>query len=433
MYQRKLMKKQIETCGVRIGDSCSITPCQGRKKDFTLNRNCIDLISNRYRPDNLSFNFVELPNTEAGQFHYRLELETMNTEPRYVLKTLKGSPFWLNGALAREAYIERLDRLFIDDNKLNFNPFDLEEVVSRKFDHPILVQQELLSSELKILIQGETGTGKTYLAGKIHEKSGRPGSFVSINLSSLNTNLIESELFGHRKGSFTGALKDKKGAFEVSEFGTLFLDEVDSLPMDLQIKLLTFLDNNKFRPVGDTKEIAIKTRLIFASGRPMEKLVQQGLIRKDFYYRLKSGHTVDLPSLRSDVRKIRETCQQFSIKSGVNFTSRVTEFYETLAWPGNLRQLLGHLEKKKILSKSAKLDFDYLDEELLLQSSDLMSLNDSFDLIPMQEMKCEYAKKVLAKCEGSVALASKKLQINEKTFKGLIQKEYEIVSSQERM
>lgn len=420
MYQRKLMQKQIEMSGVRLGDSCSIFPSQGRKKAFTLNRHCIDLISSHYRPDDLSLSYVELPNTDIGHFHYRLELDQAKTEGRFVLKTIRGNAFWLNGSAAREAYIERLDRLFIDDNKVNFDPFDLKEILNRHFEHPVLMEQNLIASNLKILIQGETGTGKTHLARKIHEKSGRIGEFVAVNLSSFNTQLIESELFGHKKGAFTGAVQEKWGAFKAAENGTLFLDEIDSLPLDLQTKLLTFLDNNKFRRVGETKESSINARLIFASGKTLEALVQQGSFRKDFYFRLKSGHTIDLGSLRNDVFKIREACQYYSLKNEVVLSKRLTEFYETLAWPGNLRQLFGHLDKKKILSRSTKLDFDKLDEELLLQSSDLMSLAGTAELIPMKELKEDYVKKAVNLCEGNISLTARKLHVTEKTIKTIL-------------
>lgn len=422
MYQRKLMRKQIETAGVRLGDSCSIFPSQGHKKAFTLNRNCIDLISPKYRPANLSLSYIELPNTDVGHFHYRLELDQVEDAGRFVLKTIKGSPFWLNGSAAKEAYVERLDRLFIDENKVNFDPYNLEENIRRHFDHPVLVEKNLIESSLKILIEGETGTGKTHLASKIHEKSGRLGSFVSVNLSSFNPQLIESELFGHKKGSFTGAICEKDGAFKEAENGTLFLDEIDSLPLDLQTKLLSFLDNNKFRKVGEMKETEIKTRVIFASGRPLENLVQQGQFRRDFYFRLKAGHTIKLESLRNDVSRIKEACLHFSLTKQVSFSKRLLDFYETLAWPGNLRQLFGHLEKKKILSKSTKLDFDYLDEELILKSSDLMSLPDNVNLVSMKDFKEEYVKKAVSVCEGNISLTARRLRITEKTVKSILGK-----------
>ena len=422
MYQRRLMKKQLEKSGLRLGDSCSIIPTHGRKKALTLNRHCIDLVSVQYRPENLSLCYVELPNSDINNFHYRLELDHKEKEGRFILKTIEGTAFWLNGIATREAYIERSDRLFIDDNKVNFDPFDLKEIVGRHFEHPVLLETPLILSELKILIQGETGTGKTHLAKKVHQKSGRPGKFVAVNLSSFNINLIESELFGHKKGAFTGATNEKKGAFEEAENGTLFLDEVDSLPFEIQTKLLTFLDNNHFRKVGDMQEKRINTRLIFASGWPIEGLVEQGKFRRDFYYRLKSGHTVELPALRNETKRIRDACQYFALENSVTLSQRLNDFYETLAWPGNLRQLLGHLEKKKILSRSTRLDFDHLDEGLLLQSSDLMKLDDGEVIKPMKEFKEAHVKRALSICEGNLSLTARKLGLTEKTVKTILSK-----------
>jgi DNA-binding NtrC family response regulator len=358
-----------------------------------------------------------------GKFHYRLELEGGAAQGRFVMKTFEGGAFWVNGTAAREAYIERMDRLYIDDNRMNFFPYPLKESIQRGPYHPALSDQALMESDLKILIQGETGTGKTKLASLIHEKSLRRGPFVAINLSSFNPHLIESELFGHKKGAFTGAVSDKKGAFEEAAFGTLFLDEIDSLPLDLQIKLLTFLDNHSFRKVGEIHEQKISARLIFASGRALEKLVQKGIFRSDFYFRLKSGHTILLNSLRNCPEKIHEACNYYGLQHEVTLTKSLMDFYETLAWPGNLRQLFGHLDKKRVLSKSSKFDFDHLDEELLLQSSDLTSLDDTLELIPMEEVKLDYVKRALAICQGNVAMTARKLRLTEKTVRSLIGKD----------
>ncbi len=424
MYHRKLMEQQSFASGVRLGDCCSIFPFQGRRKAFTLKSNRVDLISTHYRPLDLSMSYIELPKSETEQFHYRLEIEkSSNSEGRFILKTLKGRAFWLNGLAAKEAYVERQDRLFIDDNKINFAPFDLKELTSRKTEHPLLMEQNLIDSDLKILITGETGTGKSHLAAKIHEKSGRRGQFVAINLSSFNPQLIESELFGHKKGSFTGAVTDKRGAFSMAEEGTLFLDEVDSLPIELQTKLLTFIDNKKFRRVGDTREEVIRTRLVFASGRSLSTLVENGLFRKDLFYRLKSGHSVELLSLRNDVQRIKESCQHFAVEHGVVLSKNLLDFYETLAWPGNLRQLLGHLEKKKVLSRSHKLDFDHFDEELLLQSSDLMSLDENSEIVSMDSFKSSYIKRAISLCEGNIAMAARRLHVNEKTVRAIVLKD----------
>ena len=424
MYHRKSMEQQLFTSGVRIGDSCSIFPFHGRKKAFTLKSNKIDIISSHYRPPGLSMSYIELPKSEIEQFHYRLEIESgFQKEGRFILKTIEGRPFWLNGLAAKEAYVERQDRLFIDDNKINFSPFDLRELTSRQSEHPLLLEQNLINSELKILLTGETGTGKSHLAQKIHEKSSKRGEFIAVNLSSYNQQLIESELFGHKKGSFTGALTDKRGAFAQAEHGTLFLDEIDSLPLEIQTKLLTFIDNKKFRRVGDIKEEAIRTRLIFASGRPLLVLVDQGTFRKDLYYRLTSGHSIEMKSLRNDVQRIKEACSFFALENQVSLSKRLIDFYLTLAWPGNLRQLLGHLDKKKVLSRSIKLDFDHFDEELLLKSSDLMSLRDEGEIIPLESIKSSYIKRALSLCDGNITMAARRLQLNEKTVRAMILKD----------
>ena len=423
MFHRKLMEEQLGVSGVRIGDSCSISPSFGKKKAFTLNRSRIDLISPKFRPEGLSMAYLELPSTTLDPFHYRLELdEYAKGQSRFLLKTISGRPFWLNGLAAREAYIERQDNVFLDENKLRFCDGGLRALTESHFDHDILRRQNLMESSLNVLIEGETGTGKTDLARKIHEKSGRLGPFVAVNLSAYNPQLIESELFGHKKGSFTGAVSDKSGAFSLAHHGTLFLDEVDSLPWEIQTKLLCFLDSKSFRRVGDMRELTVNTRLIFASGRKLSELVERGEFRKDFFYRLHSGQAVELLPLRANTDRIREACRFFALKHGVSFSERVLDFYQTLAWPGNLRELFGHLEKKKVLSRSTKLDFDAVDEELLLKSSDLLSFSSLEEMKPMQAMKVEYAKKAMALCDGNAALAARKLRLTEKTVRNLLGK-----------
>jgi DNA-binding NtrC family response regulator len=415
-----LIEEQIEAAGVRLGDSCSIMPFQGRRKAFTLRRSCIDLISREFRPQNLSMSYIELPQVQGGKFHYRLELDGNEEQGRFVLKTITGRPFWLNGLAAREAYVERQDRLYLEDHKVDFSQQDLQQMTAEHFEHPLLREQKILESELNILIEGETGTGKSHLARGVHQRSGRRGEFVAVNLSSYNPQLIESELFGHKKGAFTGAISDKTGAFAAATEGTLFLDEIDSLPLELQTKLLTFLDNRRYRPVGEVREVALRTRLVFAAGQRLEQLVERGGFRKDLFYRLRSGHSVQLLSLRNDLARIRDTCQWFGLSRGVSLTERLLDFYQSLAWPGNLRQLLGHLEKKKVLSRSSKLDFDHVDEELLLQSSDLMSLTAGTEIVPMDRYKQEYVGRVVGLCEGNVALAARKLRLSEKTVRSML-------------
>lgn len=419
MFHRKMVLKQIEDGGVRLGDCCSILPSHGRKKEFTLNRKVIDLVSQHFRPENLSLAYVELPQTTVNPFHYRLELEDI-AEGRFILKTLQGHAFWLNGLAAREAFVERSDRLYLDEHRMNFGALGLKELTDNHFEHPVLAEVFLMQSDLRILIEGETGTGKSHLAQKIHEKSGKSGPFVALNLSSFNPQLVESELFGHKKGAFTGAVSDKAGALREAHGGTLFLDEIDSLTLELQTKLLTFLDSGKFRRVGETREEKVNTRLVFAAGRSLSTLVEKNEFRRDLFFRLKAGHTLSLQPLRNDPGKIRRACAYYALKHQVSFTVRLVEFYETLAWPGNLRQLLGHLDKKRILSRSTKIDFDQIDEGLLLESSDLVSFEHHEELVPLDQHKRDYVKRALSLCDGNIAATARRLRINERTVKSLI-------------
>jgi DNA-binding NtrC family response regulator len=412
MFHAKLLKKQLALSGVRLGDVCHVWPSQGKRRTVRFNWHRIDVVSSNLRDPHTAISTIELPHSGVDEFHYRFELE----DERYVLKTLKGKPYCLNGQVAREAFVERSDRVFIEDHRLNF----IGESFAKSFDHPVLSQEQLLQSELKILILGETGTGKTHLARRIHEKSARLGEFVGLNLTSFNPQLIESELFGHRKGAFTGATLDKVGAIGLAHRGTLFLDEIDSLPIDLQTKLLTFVDSKAYRPVGESRELSADVRLIFAAGKSLERLVENNLFRRDFYYRLRSGHSVQLNPLRSDPGKVLEACAHFGSQHGLVFSQRVIEFYQSLAWPGNLRQLFGHLEKKRILSKGTRIDFDHLDEEFLLQSSDLMALAENGEIAPMERCKYEHAQRALIACHGNVALAARALGLSEKTVKRIL-------------
>ncbi|MFL5784066.1 MAG: hypothetical protein ACJ76H_05610, partial [Bacteriovoracaceae bacterium] len=155
-------------------------------------------------------------------------------------------------------------------------------------------------------------------------------------------------------------------------------------------------------------------------GRDLSQLVERGEFRRDLYFRLKAGHTMALTPLRNEPKKVREACQAFALINNVSLTVRLVEFYETLAWPGNLRQLLGHLEKKKVLSRSTKLDFDGADESLLLESSDLVTIGTHSEIVPLDQHKRDYVKKAFSVCEGNVALTARKLQINERTVRTLI-------------
>lgn len=402
----KNFRKDKEFQAVNLGDVVEISPLYGRKRILSLKGTQIELISNPHEKESL--NKVIIPSHLHPEAHYQLLLER-NT---YRLKRVAGPPFLINGVWAMDAYLFKGDLIHMLESKFSFKNKSYSEEPSLVTD-PLVVK-----SDLRILITGESGTGKTRLAKKIHDESEKSGPFISVNLSSYNQSLIESELFGHKKGSFTGAISDKLGALKLANWGTLFLDEIDSLPLEIQTKLLGYLDDQCFRPVGEVREEKTNVRLIFASGKPLEAMVEKGDFRRDFYYRLKSGYSLHLKPLRDSISDIEKALDHFCINNELSLTHRLREFYLTLSWPGNLRQLYGHLEKKKVLTKGRRLDFDLCDEELITQSSDLVSLDDSIQ--SLEASKREYVSKVLSHFQGNYGLAAKKLLITEKTLRSLM-------------
>jgi DNA-binding NtrC family response regulator len=209
-----------------------------------------------------------------------------------------------------------------------------------------------------VLIRGETGTGKEQVARAIHQASGtqRPGPFVAVNCGALNENLLESELFGHEKGSYTGADRKRIGRFELAHQGTLFLDEIGDVPMSMQIKLLRVLQERRFERVGGTEPIDVDVRIIAATHQEMEKLVKDGKFREDLYYRLNVVR-IDLPPLRERTEDIpvlvSHFCQKF-VRPGQKAPTVSPEALAVLTkcpWPGNVRQLENAIERACVTAR----------------------------------------------------------------------------------
>jgi DNA-binding NtrC family response regulator len=416
----------LNKVGVREGDHIFITPMAGRRSDFKLNRTCIDFVCDKANIKIDSMSKKKLSSMKNEIFHIQLRVIDLvgnrgQKLKRYFLEVKLGGAIKLNGNYIMSAFVERGDTCEIGYNTLQIKENEQEENESMQ-DHLISKNIRLIKSKLPILIEGETGVGKTSLARKIHDKSLRNGRFVHLNISSFSVGLIESELFGHQKGAFTGAFSDKIGAFREAQHGTLFIDEVDSLPIELQTKLLLFFDDFKARAVGSDRTYQVKTRLIFASGRPLKALVESGLMRRDFYFRLSSGESFKLNSLRMETKLIGQFCGEYKNKEGVAISEKLIDFYKSLPWPGNYRQLKGHLERKKVLSNSRKFIFDYMDEKLLEQSSALVDLREDTSL-SLHDIKMAYAKKVFFQCQKNYTHTAKRLHISVKSLKTLLQNE----------
>jgi formate hydrogenlyase transcriptional activator len=219
-----------------------------------------------------------------------------------------------------------------------------------------------------VLIRGETGTGKELVARAIHDLSPRRGrTFVKLNCAAIPTGLLESELFGHERGAFTGAISQKIGRFELAHQGTLFLDEVGDIPTELQPKLLRVLQEQEFERLGGTKTIKVDVRLVAATHRDLAKMVADGRFREDLYYRL-NVFPVMLPPLRErseDVpRLVRHFTQQFARRMGRRIETIPSEVMNALnnyAWPGNVRELQNIIERAVILSTGPSLQVPLAD------------------------------------------------------------------------
>ncbi len=229
---------------------------------------------------------------------------------------------------------------------------------SDEIKHIFSVIDKVAGSDSTILITGETGTGKGLIARAIHRNSTRADRpFVSINCGALPENLLESELFGHTKGAFTGAFTSKNGKFEQANSGTIFLDEIGDMSPDLQVKILRVLEENEFEKVGGNRTISVNIRVIAATHRDLEERVEQGLFREDLFYRL-FVIPLHLPPLRerkSDIPLLaKHFHEQFNRKNNLSlegFTEDTLDLLYAYAWPGNIRELKNLVERLVVLKQ----------------------------------------------------------------------------------
>ncbi|MFO1063554.1 MAG: sigma-54 dependent transcriptional regulator [Pirellulales bacterium] len=237
--------------------------------------------------------------------------------------------------------------------------------------------KRIAPTDATVLITGESGTGKEMIAQAIHQNSPRKQKRIkALNTRAVSENLVESELFGHVKGAYTDAFSDRMGAFEYANGGTLFLDEVGDMPMSTQIKLLRVLEEHKITRVGDNKAIKVNVRLLSATNRPLEQLVEQGLFRNDLFYRLKVV-TIHLPALRErrdDIVPLMDHFKKIFLrrhnKPACSFSPAVTKRFHAYQWPGNIRQLRNFVETMVVLDTDRVLDLDDLPPELMEEGDD---------------------------------------------------------------
>jgi two-component system, NtrC family, response regulator GlrR len=279
-------------------------------------------------------------------------------------------------------------------------------------------------SDASVFIRGASGTGKELLARAIHRASKRADKpFVAVNCAAIPENLLESELFGHRKGSFTGAMYDHKGLFPTADGGTLFLDEIGDMPLPLQAKLLRVLQDGEVRPVGATQSVPVDVRIISATHRDIDAQLKGGQFREDLYYRL-NVVSVSLPPLaerREDVvplaaHFLRATAERYG-KDVQAFAPDALELLIAAPWPGNVRQLLNLVEQVVALSSSRIIPASLVQQALREEPKPLASLEEA-----RRGFEQEYLVRILRMTRGNVTQAAKLAHRNRTEFYKLLER-----------
>lgn len=379
---------------------------------------------------------VKLPDGNGIEFTKRIKISTSNIE--IIMLTAFGNipdsvQAMRNGAFDYVTKGDDNEKLIplvhnaMDKARLQRRVRQLEEQAMRDFNFesiigksPIIIEtistaKKVALTDATVLLLGETGTGKELFSRAIHGASPRAVyPFIALNCSAFSKSLLESELFGHKSGAFTGAVKDKKGLLEIANGGTLFLDEIGELHFDLQAKLLRVLETGEFFKVGDTKATKINVRIIAATNRDIENDVRTGVFRTDLFYRLNT-FTIDLPPLRNRRQDIPVLAEYFlhifSLKTNQMIEGMSKSFLEHLKmheWKGNIRELKNVIERSVIMANGPQLTienlpFDLQNKNYLKQTSNL-----SLDLSTIEKI---HIQRVLNYTKGNKVETAKLLNI----------------------
>ena len=276
-------------------------------------------------------------------------------------------------------------------------------------------------TESTVLIRGESGVGKELVARAVHRRSPRLRQpFVVVDCASLHENLLQSELFGHEKGAYTGAVRLKHGLFEVADRGTIFLDEIGELTPQLQVKLLRVLETGVFRRLGGTADIRVDVRVIAATNRSLEVMMKEGEFREDLYYRL-NVFSLQIPPLRERTDDIPTLVEHFVRNSAMTQkrTARVSEpamqVLLRYPWPGNVRELENVIERALILCDSGVIEPEHLPLGVRLEPS-FRATDEDRRLVTLEEVERRYVKRVLEECKGHRHKAASILGISERNL-----------------
>ncbi len=298
------------------------------------------------------------------------------------------------------------------ENKYSFNTILGS---SKAIQQAIDAARKVSATDATVLLTGETGTGKEVFAQAIHHHSSRSKqSFIAVNCAAFSKELLENELFGHKAGAFTGAIKESKGIFEEANGGTVFLDEIGEMPIDLQAKLLRVLETGQFLKVGDSTPTTVDVRIIAATNRQLQEEITKGNFREDLFYRI-SVFQINLPALRERTSDIEELSAYFVLhfsdklnKKAVTLSRQYLQALQLHHWKGNIRELKNVIERSMILTDGHVLTPDSLPSDFQQSLSNETATLSAFDLATAER---EHIKKVLNFTKGNKTETAKLLNI----------------------
>ncbi len=301
------------------------------------------------------------------------------------------------------------------------------------YDNVLRSARMIAATDVTVLIKGETGVGKEVLAQAIQKDSARADkAFITLNCAALPESLIESELFGHKKGSFTGAIANKLGLFQAADGGTLFLDEINSLPLAIQVKLLRFLENGECICVGDTAPYQVDVRIISATNTDLQKQISEGSFREDLYFRL-NVIPLEIPALKDRVEDIEHLIKHFQAHFSheysiepPKFTKQAMKILNNYAWPGNVRELRNLCERTSLLLSGKEINAENFPHEFFATKTTMNTSYSDFTLpdagINLDNLEADLIHQALERTNGNRAKSARLLGLSRDTLLYRIQK-----------
>jgi two-component system response regulator GlrR len=346
------------------------------------------------------------------------------TIPDAVVATQSGAFGFLTKPIDKDELKEMVERAMKVSGSADIDEDWAAEIITRNqtLKERLAQAKMVAATDARVLITGESGTGKELLARAIHRASPRKDKpFVAINCSAMSEDLLESELFGHVKGAFTGATRDHQGLFQAAEGGVLLLDEIGDMPMRLQVKLLRVLQENQVRPVGSTKAVQVDVRVISATHRDLQEMMRAGTFREDLYYRLNVVN-IELPGLderREDIPLlVSHFLQQIASEAEQErkvYAPEAVELLVTAEWPGNIRQLYNIVRQNVALSRSPVISGELVQSSLGEHGAKLASFSEARD-----EFTRNYLSQILQITTGNVSQAARLAKRNRTDFYKLL-------------